>query len=389
MILDTLVNENKHLNFIQKIIAYDFTAYNRDLLIYFCSKYINDNDNVNTMNIKAQFTDEDGEYDVEWGLIDLLHEEHHPLQREGLVENVNENGFALFEEYQLTKKAKNELFTELEEKKQMNKKDFFLAADISEKSLFYNADEERNVQQLTNLLMGENFQSITERLGAKGLRKGFACLFSGAPGTGKTETVYQIARQTKRDIMPVDVSEIKSKWVGDSEKNIRELFELYKAHVEDSDIAPILFFNEADAIMGRRVKIKETGRSVEQMENSVQNIILEEIEKLEGILIATTNLTENLDRAFERRFIYKIKFEKPGTDARKEIWKNLIPELQDDEATILADRFCFSGGQIENIARKRTIETVLNGKEPSLDTLIIYCRDESLEKETARIGFAA
>lgn len=388
-ILDTLVNENKHLKFIQKIIEYKLDIHSRNLLIYFCSNHINHDENVNTMDIRNQFSDEDDDFDVEWCAISLLKNEDHVLQRKGFIENVNEQGFALSEEYQLTKKAKDDLFSELGTKKQVNKKDFVLAADISEKTMFYNEGEEKNIRQLAGLLTSENYNTVTERLESKGLRKGFACLFSGSPGTGKTETVYQIARQTKRDIMPVDVSQIKSKWVGDSEKNIREVFTRYKSHVEDSDNIPILLFNEADAILGRRVKITESSRSVDQMENSIQNIILEEIEKLEGILIATTNLTGNLDKAFERRFIYKIEFEKPSLDARKSIWKSLMPDLPETEAEILAERFCFSGGQIENIARKRTIETVLSGKEPSLDTLIMYCKDEFLEKETAKIGFVA
>jgi ATP-dependent Zn protease len=283
--------------------------------------------------------------------------------------------------------SKEELLVELEEKKPLNKSGFIMAADIAEKSLFYTAEEEEKISRLEELLNPDNFKTVTDRLGDKGLRKGFACLFSGGPGTGKTETVYQIARRTGRDIMPVDVSKIKSCWVGQSEQNIRAQFDGYRRHVKDAEIAPILFFNEADAIMGQRREFHGSSRAVDQMENSIQNIILEELEMLEGILIATTNLAGNFDRAFERRFIYKIEFQKPSLEARKSIWKSLIPELQDREAETLAGRFIFSGGQIENIARKRTVEAVLSGTAPSLDTLIAYCRDESLEKEAANIGF--
>ena len=83
-----------------------------------------------------------------------------------------------------------------------------------------------------------------------GYRSGFACLFYGDPGTGKTETVYQLARQTGRSILAVHVPEIKSKWVGDSEKNIKAVFDRYRLLVERSEIAPILLFNEADASLG-------------------------------------------------------------------------------------------------------------------------------------------
>ena len=86
----------------------------------------------------------------------------------------------------------------------------------------------------------------------RGFRQGFTCLFHGGPGTGKTETVYQLARATGRSIMTVDVPSIKSKWVGDSEKNIKALFDRYRSLVQRADKAPILLFNEADAIIGIR-----------------------------------------------------------------------------------------------------------------------------------------
>lgn len=115
------------------------------------------------------------------------------------------------------------------------------------------------------------------------------------------ETVLQIARKTGRDLIQVNVSEVKSMWVGESEKNIKGIFDDYKQKVKQSVKAPILLFNEADAIIGKRQVGAE--RAVEKMENSIQNIILQEIEQLDGILIATTNLAENMDKAFERRFL--------------------------------------------------------------------------------------
>lgn len=161
-----------------------------------------------------------------------------------------------------------------------------------------------------------------------------ACLFYGAPGAGKTETVYQLARRTGRNIMRVNISEIKSSWVGESEKNIKNVFNKYRFLVERSEAAPILLFNEADAILGKRMEGAE--RAVDRMENSIQNIILQEIENMEGILIATTNIAGNLDKAFERRFLYKIEFERPDIQAKCAIWKSMLPELNEDEAECLA-----------------------------------------------------
>ncbi|GHV11539.1 hypothetical protein FACS1894162_7090 [Bacteroidia bacterium] len=100
-----------------------------------------------------------------------------------------------------------------------------------------------------SLLKEENFKRIKERLADKGMRTGFACLFHGAPGTGKTETVYQIARETGRDIMLVDIAQTKSMWFGESEKKIKDIFDRYKACVKEAKIEPILLFNEADAVI--------------------------------------------------------------------------------------------------------------------------------------------
>ena len=119
-------------------------------------------------------------------------------------------------------------------------------------------------------------------------------------------------------------------------------------------------------------------RAVEKMENSIQNIILQEMEQLDGIMIATTNLTQNLDKAFERRFLYKIEFSRPSVEAKRSIWQTMIPSLATPLAEQLAAEYDFSGGQIENIARKRTVELILSGEEPTSEQLHSMCRAEQL-----------
>jgi len=113
------------------------------------------------------------------------------------------------------------------------------------------------------------------------------------------------------------------------------------------------------------------------------------METLDGILIATTNLEQNMDKAFERRFLYKINFEKPTLDARMNIWHEMIPALTTEETKRLADRYDFSGGQIENIARHYTISHILHGDSDDLiKTLSDYCDSERLDTRKARtIGF--
>jgi SpoVK/Ycf46/Vps4 family AAA+-type ATPase len=236
----------------------------------------------------------------------------------------------------------------------------------------------------------ENFKTVQQRLTDSGMRTGFACIFYGAPGTGKTETVYQLARATGRDLMLVNIAETKSCWFGESEKKIKEVFDNYRNLVKNSEVAPILLFNEADAVIGKRKDVGNVGNSsVAQTENAIQNIILQEMENLEGIMIATTNLTENLDKAFERRFLYKIEFEKPSINAKRSIWQTMIPELGESEATELAQTYNFSGGQIENITRKRAVDNIISGAALSLEAMHTHCRNEQLNKagQKRKVGF--
>lgn len=259
--------------------------------------------------------------------------------------------------------------------------------DLAEKKLFYDDALGREVGTLSSLLSEERYGHIRTALKEKGMRSGFTCLFYGSPGTGKTETVYQLARQTGRDIIMADVTKLKSMWVGESEKNLKSLFSKYRRLVRDSKVTPILLFNEADAVFGVRKSGAED--AVDKMENSLQNIILQEMEDLQGILIATTNLSENFDKAFERRFLYKVHFDKPSAAVKSQIWKEMIPELSDTDANYLASKFELSGGQIENIVRKKTIQSILSGAEPEIEELLRYCCEEERGsgQERRRIGF--
>ena len=331
------------------------------------------------------------EYDCDF-MREGLRDGSHPLIQCGYIEHKCNEGQADTEQYMLTRKAKSELlsaYTPSHSKcRRMRPDDRFLKSHdaIREKSLFFNTSEQEQIERLTSLLSTETLPSIQKRLEEQGMRKGFACLFYGAPGTGKTETVLQIARQTGRDLMQVDIAGLRDKWVGESEKNIKEAFARYRRLCQNSEVMPILFFNEADAIINKRTENVE--HSVDKMDNAMQNIILQEIEDLDGILIATTNLTSNLDKAFERRFLYKVEFHKPDTDVKTKIWRSMLKDISADDARQLASHFDFSGGQIENIARKRTVDYILSGKFASLDEIEGYCRAELLGgKERRSIGF--
>lgn len=311
-----------------------------------------------------------------------------PLFRYKLIENVNEDGMARSDAFKLTDMAKEELLCELNLNNVGKSDKGLIKADtLAEKSLIYNASERDQITELSSILSESRFNEVQTRLRSAGMRPGFCCIFYGAPGTGKTETVYQIARQTGRDIMRVDVDKIKSCWVGESEKNIKTLFDRYRSICKNSKLAPILLFNEADAVLG--VRMEGAARAVDKMENSIQNIILQEMETLEGIMIATTNLTTNLDKAFERRFLYKIRFDKPTLESRAKIWQTMLPALAEPDARTLATRFDLSGGEIENIVRKHTVKAILSVKDSTdIQEIITTCQHERISQNNRpKMGF--
>lgn len=374
--LDMLIEANPQLAFCQAFQSYDLKGCKEErLLLYvFCNRFINFHDDmVGAHDWEDYFSRSDAHF-----ISYSLGNRNLGLLKMTILENCNSDGLNDSEYYHLTNKAKEELFADFHLIDQQTKKksDLIDGMTFAAKKLFYNPSVQRQIDRLEELLDPKHFANIQQRLEAGGMRKGFACLFYGAPGTGKTETVYQLARRTGRDLMVVDVSQIKSCWVGESEKNIKRAFDRYRSYVRQSERAPILLFNEADAVLG--IRQEGAQRAVEKMENSIQNIILQEMEQLDGILIATTNLTQNLDKAFERRFLYKIEFEKPSAEAKSRIWRSMIPTLNERMAETLAERYDFSGGQIENIARKRTVDMILQGAEPSFEQLDEYCRSEML-----------
>lgn len=305
-----------------------------------------------------------------------------------LIENVNEDGMARSDCFRLTEYAKTDLLSELN--LTVNAKsdcDLIKWDSFPEKKLVYNVPEKKQVMELSSILSAERFSEVQSRLRNVGMRAGFCCLFYGSPGTGKTETVYQVARATGRDILRVDVDKIKSCWVGESEQNMKKVFDKYRNICKSTSLAPILLFNEADAILG--VRMEGATRAVDKMENSIQNIILQEMEALEGIMIATTNLTTNLDKAFERRFLYKVEFNRPTVEARAQIWQVMFPALTERDACTLASQFDLSGGEIENISRKYMVNAILSGRD-TIDLLLLaeLCRNERIGTSIRqRIGF--
>jgi DNA polymerase III delta prime subunit len=258
--------------------------------------------------------------------------------------------------------------------------------DIKSKPLFYNKEDACQMEMLRKILDERNFVEIQKRMAEKALATGIIALLYGEPGTGKTESVYQFAKETNREVIQVDISQSKSMWFGESEKQIKKIFTRYEQYSKRCKIKPVLLFNEADAIISKR---KDTSSSnVAQTENAIQNILLEEFEKFKGICVATSNLINNLDPAFERRFLYKIELTKPNINTLSRIWESKLSHSDIYDISFLAKEYPFSGGQIDNIVKKIEMHEILHGAKPTHNEILSWCNAEKFEKNNRKqIGF--
>ena len=386
-----LIESNPQLEFSQKVSKAlsnpCFCDTEKRFFLTLCHRYVSHGERSVTIERLLSFTDfmEDGQR-----IRRSIANERTDLQRSGLVTFGGDEGFQDSDSLALSDEVRRTFFTEVTPARETvtNRRDLIPSASIKPKVLFYDGKVAEQMERLATLLEPAHFTGVQERLTEMGMRKGFAVLFSGGAGCGKTAGAYELARRTGRDIFAVDMSELKSKWVGDSEKIVKGVFTAYRQMCHSRELAPILLFNEADAIFSKRMENPQD--SVDQMMNAIQNICLEAMENLDGILIATTNLAANFcDDAFARRFLFKVEFSKPETPTRAKIWQSMVEDLSEEDALTLASRYDFSGGNIENIARKAAVGYVLSGQKAGLDELVKYCDEETLSSSRAgrRIGF--
>jgi hypothetical protein len=263
----------------------------------------------------------------------------------------------------------------------------FKCCKIKGKNLFFGDKLQKQIDNITNVLDKKNFNAYRKKLESRNLPGGITIIFYGTSGTGKTESVYQIAKKTRRDILMVDLSQMRSKWFGESEKTVKKLFDDYRRLSDNSREKPILFINEADGLFSKRTELKGSASAVDQTLNTIQNIILQELEVFKGILFATTNLTVNLDSAFERRFLFKVEFTNPVPEAGRRIWKSKLPELTESQAEFLATKFNLSGGEIDNITRKYIIDNITESDALDFNRLTDLCKMEKPFQNQNKIGF--
>jgi hypothetical protein len=176
------------------------------------------------------------------------------------------------------------------------------------------------------------------------LGKGLNALFAGPPGTGKTMAAEVVAADLDLDLYKIDLSQVVSKYIGETEKNLRQIFDgAAQAHA-------ILLFDEADALLGKRSAVKDAH---DRYANTEIAYLLQKMEEYEGITVLTTNLRQNMDEAFTRRMRFVVEFPFPDVAAREGIWRRAWPQATpmaaDIDPVLLAQRFKLAGGSIRNI----------------------------------------
>ena len=390
-----LLENNPQLSITRNIINLRVYHPDKVYLLYFCKRLVVDHQTRVPLG-QLEFLSID---DLEDEFPMMMENGLHPFIKEGLLTPAGQDGLLSANVFQLTDKARKLFLSEynlpaaVDEVDEDEHSDILSCNDIKPKALFYSAEDQGQIDTLQHLLEDEQLQAIRERLEKANLRKGFNCLFYGTPGTGKTETALQLARMTGRDIMQVDISSIRDKWYGETEKIVKSIFESYAQRVKKSKRIPILLINEADAVLSVRTSVGGNNPTLEKTENAIQNILLQAMEDIDGIMIATTNLTCNLDSAFDRRFLYKVEFHQPSVEAKTHIWQSFIPDLAEADANVLARSYDFSGGQIENIARKVMVDHLLFGGTPDLNHIEELCSKEQIAGRNTNnrrpVGFRA
>lgn len=248
------------------------------------------------------------------------------------------------------------------------------AKAIPEKQLYYSVETQEEVDQLRKMVSKEGFKRACRILKRQKRNTAIQSLLWGPPGTGKTEVVKQIARETGRDIILFDVSKVTASAWGAAEKFYRAIFRVYNYMAEISLEVPIFLMNEADTILSKR--LSNLDRAIDKCENALSNILLQEFEDMSGILIATTNLINNLDEAYDRRFLFKTQIRKPDANARFYIWTANFPALSEKEAKTLAEKYEMSGAQINNVALRWNLSELYYEGDRGLAYIERLCQKE-------------
>lgn len=208
--------------------------------------------------------------------------------------------------------------------------------------------------------------------------KGVSMLFCGSPGTGKTMSAQVIANELQMELYKVDLSMITSKYIGETEKNLKKIFE------EGRKGPVILFFDEADALFGKRSEVKDAHDKYANFETSY---LLQMMEEYEGVVILATNFVKNFDEAFKRRIKFIVDFPFPGEEERLKLWKSIFPEDcpvgEEIDFEFLAKQYELSGSSIKDIAISAAFMAAQKGKAVDMGDLLSAVEEEM--KKTGKI----
>jgi SpoVK/Ycf46/Vps4 family AAA+-type ATPase len=235
---------------------------------------------------------------------------------------------------------------------------------------------------MTQLLEIEMWLNHNKQIGkdpklGKKIKPGFRALFYGPPGTGKTLSACLIGKKTGRDVYRVDLSTIVSKYIGETEKNLATLFD--RAERKDW----ILFFDEADALFGKRTSVND---SHDKYANQEVSYLLQRLEYHEGLVILASNMKNNIDGAFLRRFQSVVYFPLPKQDERLKLWQNAfsenVPADKNIQLNEIARKYELSGSLIVNIVTHSTVKAVHENSPVVTDVML----QEGIKRELAKEG---
>lgn len=383
--VDSLLITNKHFKELKWLNQFNLSTTETIVLLMLVVEYLQNNDMSNLPNIigNAALTKQEALF-----FQNCLLTGDSPLLEHELIELENKQ-FMQCDYGFIAPKTYEQIFHEgnLMKKKTFHSRVCNLIENekVDHEPLFYNEPIAKQISSLVNALQEPNYVTLCNNI--KGSNKGFTLLFHGSPGTGKTALVKQMALQTGRHILMADTASIKNMYVGESEKNIRKIFKEYESAKKHFELHPILLFNEADALIGKRITVNS---SVDQMNNAMQNILLQYLEDFEGIFIATTNMPASLDDAFNRRFLYKVEFKNPDKEVRMQLLRHHYPNLPVPFLEQLNDRYALTGAQLNNINKKIMVEQLLRPETDLMQLLVRFSSEElsTLSKnKPSPIGF--
>jgi SpoVK/Ycf46/Vps4 family AAA+-type ATPase len=257
---------------------------------------------------------------------------------------------------------------------------------IFPKKLFYNPETLSKVQQLRKILVPTNLRKFERVMRKNGEPSGIIALLSGGPGTGKTELARQLALETGRDLLFFDVTKQRNMYFGETEKAIKQVFDDYHSIRKQSKQAPILFFNEGDAVFASRSDSKS---NTSQTENSVQTILLQEMEVFDGVMVITTNRPDSFDAAFGRRILLNIEILDPVAEVRYELIRHIFPSVTEDAAKHLAASYSFTAAQLGVFRKQWELNSIVKVRKGTLLEELEVFLQPMAGKSRKRIGFAA